>query len=164
MTDYMASDQRSLAGRNDVLTYKGGILKDTITLAGPVKARIRFTATGTDADIIVKLIDVRPDGYWQLVRFDVMPARYRNSFTDPEPIEAGKTYDLEFMLNDVCHRFVPGHAIMVQVQGSMYPLIAMNPQKYLENQYSAKAGDYISQNVTIHSGPDASWLELPVIK
>ena len=164
MTDYMASDQSFLAGRKDVLTYKGGILKDTITLAGPVKARIRFTATGTDADIIVKLIDVRPDGYWQLVRFDVMPARYRNSFTDPEPIEAGKTYDLEFMLNDVCHRFVPGHAIMVQVQGSMYPLIAMNPQKYLENQYTAKAADYNPQKITIHSGPDGSLLELPVME
>ena len=163
-TDYMASDQSFVGTRKDVLSYHGEILNDTLTLAGPVKARIRFSATGTDADFVVKLIDVRPDGYWQLVRFDVMPTRYRNGFTTPEPIEAGKTYELEFMLNDVCHRFLPGHALMVQVQGSMYPFLAMNPQKYLENQYTATKDDYVPMDVTIHSGPDASWLELPIIK
>jgi hypothetical protein len=163
MTDYMASDQSSLASRKDVLTYRGPVLADTLTLAGPVKVRLRFQATGTDADFVVKLIDVRPDGYWQLVRFDVMPTRYRNGFTRPEPIEAGRTFDLEFALNDVCHRFVPGHALMVQVQSSMFPFLAMNPQVFLENQYTASQKDYISQEITIHSGPDASWLELPVI-
>ncbi len=163
-TDYMASDQSFVGTRKDVLSYHGEILNDTLTLAGPVKARIRFSATGTDADFVVKLIDVRPDGYWQLVRFDVFSTRYRNSYEKPEPIEAGKTYDLEFMLNDVCHRFVPGHALMVQVQSSMYPFLAMNPQKYLENQYTATKDDYVPMDVTIHSGPDASWLELPVIK
>ncbi len=163
-TDYMASDQNFLDGRKDLLTYRGEVLTDTLTLAGPVRVRMRFFATGTDADFVVKLIDVRPDGYWQLVRFDVFTTRYRNSYTDPEPIEAGRTYDLEFPLNDVCHRFVPGHALMVQVQSSMYPFLAMNPQKYLENQYTATAKDYVPMDVTILSGPDASWLELPVIE
>ena len=163
-TDYMASDQNFLDGRKDLLTYRGEVLTDTLTLAGPVRVRMRFFATGTDADFVVKLIDVRPDGYWQLVRFDVFTTRYRNSYTDPEPIEAGRTYDLEFPLNDVCHRFVPGHALMVQVQSSMYPFLAMNPQKYLENQYTASAKDYVPMDVTILSGPDASWLELPVIE
>ena len=164
LTDYMASDQSCLESRKDVLTYRGPVLADTLTLAGPVKARIRFQTTGTDADFVVKLIDVRPDGYWQLVRFEVMPTRYRNGFTKPEPLESGRTYDLEFMLNDVCHRFVPGHALMVQVQSSMFPFLAMNPQSFLENQYSAGKDDYISQELTILSGEGASWLEIPVIQ
>ena len=164
MTDYMASDQSFLKDRKDVLTYKGEVLKDTLTLAGPVKARLRFQATGTDADFVVKLIDVRPDGYWQLVRFDVMPTRYRNGFTKPEPVRPDEKYDLEFMLNDVCHRFVPGHAIMVQVQSSMFPFLAMNPQQFFENQYTASTKDYIPMGVVIYSGPEASWLELPVIE
>lgn len=163
MTDYMASDQSSLGSRKDVLTYRGPVLNDTLTLAGPVKARIRFSVTGTDADFVVKLIDVRPDGYWQLVRFDVMPTRYRNGFTRPEALEPGQTYDLEFALNDVCHRFVPGHALMVQVQSSMFPFLAMNPQVFLEDQYTAGKEDYHIQEITIHSGPEASWIELPVI-
>ena len=92
-----------------------------------------------------------------------MPTRYRNGFTRPEALEPGQTYDLEFALNDVCHRFVPGHALMVQVQSSMFPFLAMNPQRFLEDPYTAGMNDYYPQDITIYSGQDASWLEIPVI-
>lgn len=187
-TTYLCADQRFAAQRPDVLVYQTDTLRDTLRLAGPVIADMDVSITTTDADFVVKLIDVYPDnfkyskhdiqtlalsqsrdtahwegplmgGYQMLVRGDVMRGRYRNSFSKPEPFKPGEITKVRFELNDVCHTFLPGHRLMIQIQSSWFPLVDMNPQQFV-NIYKCKDEDFIPTTVTIHS----AHIELPIVK
>lgn len=161
--NYMIADQRFASCREDVLTFAGDTLTSPLLLAGPVKADISLSLSTDDADIVVKLIDVYPDGYQMLVRGDVFPVRYRDSFTEPTPAVPGEVVRLEFTMNDVAHLFKSGHRLMVQIQSSWFPLVNLNPQTFLENIYQAAPEDYIPSEVRIyHDESNPSKLILPV--
>lgn len=155
---YMAADQRFLEYRDDVLTYIGKPLDRPMRLGGPVRVCADIVTDATDFDLIVKLIDVRPDGYQMLVRGDVMPARYRDSLSSPRPVVPGERTRIEFVMDDIAHDFLKGHSLMVQVQASSFPLVAMNPQKYVENQYDAS--EYRTASIRVLGD---SWISLPKI-
>jgi len=179
--EYMDDDQRFAANRTDVLVYKTAILTDDVTLAGPVTADLKVSISTTDADFVVKLIDVFPDdfayeqdasqqgpayvmsGYQMLVRGDIMRGRYRNSFEKPEAFEPGKISTVKFTMNDVAHTFKKGHRIMVQIQSSWFPLFDRNPQKFV-NIYTCSDTDFQKATIKIyHDATNASSLVLPVV-
>jgi len=154
--DYMTADQRFASRRPDVLVYTSHVLDEDLTIAGPIKADLVVSTTGTDSDWIIKVIDVYPDdypdpnpnptgvkmgGYQQLVRGEVMRGKFRNSFEKPEPFVPNKPTPVKFTLQDVCHTFRSGHRIMVQVQSSWFPLVDRNPQTFVDI-YRAKDSDY----------------------
>jgi uncharacterized protein len=153
---YPVQDQRFAASRTDVLVYETAPLEEDLTLAGPLKATLHVSTTGTDADWVVKLVDVYPGdfpdpspnpanvrmgGYQQLVRGDVFRGKFRNSFENPEPFEPGKVTKVEFTLPDAFHTFRRGHRVMVQVQSSWFPLVDRNPQTFV-NISNAKPEDF----------------------
>ena len=156
---YMAADQSFASARPDVLTYSGTVLSDTLHLAGPVKAHIEVRldladgkySRNMDADVVVKLIDVRPDGYQMLVRGDVMPLRYRDGFGKSRATKSCKVVEVDFTMCDIDHYFLPGHYLMVQIQGSWFPLIAMNPHTFVRNPFTAVEEDYRPINVSVSS-------------
>lgn len=156
---YMAADQTFASARKDVLTYSGKVLSDTLHLAGPVKVYVELRldlpdgtySKNMDADIVVKLIDVRPDGYQMLVRGDVMPVRYRGGFGKAKAVKAGKVFSVDFTMCDIDHYFLPGHSLMIQIQGSWFPLIAMNPQTFVRNPFLATKDDYRPINISVSS-------------
>jgi putative CocE/NonD family hydrolase len=152
---YMTDDQRFASRRPDVVTYETDILKEDITLTGPITADLFVSTTGTDADYVVKLIDVFPPdeksvnpdnkyplgGYQMLVRGEVFRGRYRNSFEKPEPFVPGKVTEVKYELPDVAHTFKKGHRIMIQVQNSWFPLVDRNPQKFV-NIFKCSDSDF----------------------
>lgn len=178
-SDYMAEDQRFVATRPDVLVYETTTLTEDITLAGNITADLRVSISGTDADFIVKLIDVLPDssvnpknapkgfqmaGYQRLVRAEVMRGKFRNSYEKPEPFEPGKITRVAFALNDVAHTFRKGHKIMVQVQSSWFPLVDRNPQQFM-NIPNASDTDFKKATIRIyHDKDNPSAILLPVLK
>lgn len=160
--DYMTEDQRFASSRTDVLTYETEPLESDLTIAGTIKVKLHVSTTGTDSDFIVKVIDVYPGdyptpaptpnqpvpanrvlmgGYQQLVRGEPFRAKFRNSFSKPEPLTSGRPVEISFELPDVYHSFRAGHKLMVQVQSSWFPLIDRNPQKFMEIP-KATAADY----------------------
>ena len=179
--EYMIDDQRFTANRTDVLVYKTDTLKEDLTLAGPLTADLKTSISTTDADFVVKLIDVFPDnfeyeqdashqgpayimnGYQMLVRGDIMRGRYRNSFEKPEAFVPGKISEVKFTMNDVAHTFKKGHRIMVQIQSSWFPLVDRNPQKFV-NIYTCKDEDFQKATIKIyHDAANASFIVLPVL-
>lgn len=154
--EYMTDDQRFASRRPDVMVYQTAVLEEDITVTGPVNAGLFVSTTGTDADYIVKLIDVFPPGFKQeepgtdyplggyqmLVRGEVMRGKYRNSLEKPEPFVPGKVIEVKFELPDVAHTFKKGHRIMIQVQNSWFPLVDRNPQKFV-NIYKCSDDDFI---------------------
>ena len=178
--EYMTDDQRFASRRTDVLTYQTDVLTEDLTLAGVVTADLKVSISSTDADFVVKLIDVFPDdfkyetttneesypmgGYHMLVRGEIMRGKFRNSFSTPEPFKANKVDEVKFDLPDVAHSFKKGHRLMIQIQSSWFPLADRNPQKFL-NIYEASDSDF--QKATIHIYHDAvksSNIVLPVLK
>ncbi len=173
---YMTDDQRFAANRPDVLVFETDTLTEDITVAGPLNADLKVSLTGTDADFVVKLIDVFPDNfsysaddeyvmnsYQMLVRGEIFRGKFRNSYEKPEPFVVGKPTQVKFELPDVAHTFKKGHKIMVQVQSSWFPLADRNPQKFM-NIYQAKDSDF--QKITIkvhHDAANASGIVLPVM-
>jgi hypothetical protein len=168
--EYMDGDQRLQGQRTDVLVYETEPLEADVTVSGPIQPSLEVSTTGTDADWVVKLIDVYPGnmpdteprpggyrmgGYQQLVRGEVMRGRYRNSFEKPEPFEPGKLAKVEFVMPDVNHTFRTGHRIMVQVQSSWFPLVDVNPQVYV-NIYTAKASDFHKAQMRVYHSPSAA--------
>ncbi len=157
---FMVADQRFAVRRTDVLSFRTPVLDTPLHISGPLKASLKVSMTSTDADLIVKLVDVRPDGRHIMIRYGIIPARFRKSLSDPQPMTPGVAEDISFMLNDINHIFEPGHRLEILVMSSMYPLVAMNPQTFLPNVYEARSTDYTRSEITLHSG---SYLELPVL-
>jgi putative CocE/NonD family hydrolase len=175
--EYMSDDQRFASRRPDVLSFTTEALGEDITLAGPVIADLMASTTTTDADFVVKLIDVFPDqfqysdtdqylmdGYQMLVRGEVLRGKFRNSMEKPEPFVPKKITKVNFTLPDVAHTFKKGHKIMVQVQSSWFPLVDRNPQKFTDI-YHAKDEDFQKASIKIYHGPAVgSKIILPVMK
>ncbi len=177
--EYMTDDQRFASRRPDVLTYQTDALTAPLTLAGPIQALLQVATTGSDADWVVKIIDVYPDntpdnprtapnvhlgGYQQLVRSEVMRGRFRNSFSQPEPFVPGQVTPVPFTVQDLMHTFQPGHRLMVQVQSTWFPLVDRNPQKYVDNIYEANEADFQSATHRLyHSPAHASQLAVKVL-
>jgi putative CocE/NonD family hydrolase len=185
-TAYMTDDQRFANRRTDVLSYQTDVLTEDVTLAGTVIADLLTSISTTDADFIVKVIDVFPsdfrypgDGqqqgrqavasypmgdYQMLVRGEVMRGRFRNSFEIPSAFKPNAVERVKFELPDVAHTFKKGHRIMIQIQSSWFPLVDRNPQQFV-NIYEADAKDYIKSKIQIwHDGKNASNIVLPVLK
>jgi putative CocE/NonD family hydrolase len=156
--EYMTDDQRFAARRPDVLVYQTPKLDADMLVAGPLALDLRVSTTGTDADFIVKLIDVFPDapdaaaqpGYQMLVRSEVFRGRYRNSFEKPEPFKPGQPARIKFELLDVLHRFKQGHRLMIQIQSTWFPLVDRNPQKFVPNIYFAQPDDFQKATHRVH--------------
>ena len=158
MRNYMSEDQRFASRRPDVLVFQTDILTEDMTLSGPIDINLQVSTTGTDADWVVKLVDVYPDdepntpytpehvslnSYQQMVRSEIMRSRFRNSFEKPEPLTPNEITPINFKLQDVNHTFKKGHRIMIQVQSSWFPAFDRNPQKYVPNIFEAEDSDFI---------------------
>jgi putative CocE/NonD family hydrolase len=174
--EYMCDDQRFAARRPDVLVYQTDILAEPLTVTGTVVADLWASLSTTDADFVVKLIDVFPDtlkgeengvplgGYQMLVRGEIFRGRYRESFELPKAFEPGLATQVKFELPDVAHTFLPGHKLMVQVQSSWFPLADRNPQQFV-NIYEAKDEDFVPCTIQVHRDPlGASGVILPVLR
>ena len=177
--EYMAEDQRFAAQRPDVIVFETDELTEDVTLSGRILADLFVSTTGTDADFIVKLIDVLPDtastpkgspkgftmaGLQRLVRAEVMRGKFRNSMENPEPFVPNKIAEVKFDLNDVAHSFKKGHKIMVQVQSSWFPLVDRNPQRFMRIP-DADEKDFQKATIRIyHDAANASKIVLPVLK
>lgn len=182
--EYMTENQYFASRRTDVLSFQSEVLKDTLTLDGPIDVELYTSISTTDADFVVKVIDVYPDhysypdnvrqrlpepnymmsGYQMLLRGDVMRGKYRESFSTPQPFEPGKVTKVRFTMADVAHCFLPGHRLMVQVQSSWFPLVDRNPQVFT-NIYTCKDSDFTSSLIHIyHQEGASSCVILPVCK
>ena len=183
---YMTNDQRFASRRPDVLAFQTDILTTDITVTGNVIADIMTSISTTDADFVVKVIDVFPDdmgyndvniyaekdpvnpypmgGYQMLVRAEIFRGRFRKSYEDPSAFTPGKIEEVKFELPSIAHRFKKGHRIMVQVQSSWFPLVDRNPQQFIDI-YHCDEKDFIKSEIKIyHDGQNASKIILPVLK
>jgi putative CocE/NonD family hydrolase len=170
---WLVDDQREASGRTDVLTYTSDVLTEPIHIQGQPIAKLVASTSGSDSDWVVKLIDVYPDevagqpnlgGYQLPVAMDIIRGRYRESFSDPKPIESGRPVTYRFALPNTNHVFLPGHRIMVHVQSSWFPLYDRNPQTFVQNIFWAKPEDYKIATQRVYHSPDhASAIELPIV-
>ena len=175
-TQYMTDDQRFASRRPDVLVFETDVLTEDLTVAGTVVADLLVSITGTDADFVVKIVDVFPDdfsyskkddypmgGYQMLVRGEVMRGRFRNSFEKPEAFTPDKVERVKFELPDIAHAFKKGHRLMIQIQSSWFPLVDRNPQKFV-NIYECADSDFQKATIRIHhDSKNASNVVLPVL-
>jgi putative CocE/NonD family hydrolase len=177
--EYMVDDQRFAGRRPDVKVYETDTLKEDITLTGPVMADLFSSTTGTDADYVVKLIDVFPDnypnpvpnpknitlaGYEMMVRGEIFRGRFRKSFEKPEPFIPGQVAEIKYAMPDVAHTFRKGHRIMIQVQNSWFPIADRNPQKFVDI-YTAKDSDFQKATIRIyHDAKKASSINVTVLQ
>ena len=165
LSEYMAADQSFASKRGDVLYFETAPLEKDITVCGPLTANLTVSMTGTDADFIVKLIDVHPDGtqLQQLVRAEVLRGKFRNSFEKPEPFVPNQPTQVKLTLNDAAHTFLKGHRIMVQVQSSWFPLVDRNPQQFMHIP-AANDNDYKQASITLlHNDAHPSYLEVAIL-
>lgn len=178
--EYMAEDQRFASQRPDVLVFQTDSLTQDMTLTGEIAANLFVSMTGSDADFIVKVIDVWPSGssipavtdgqrpvqmggYQQMVRAEVFRGKFRNSFSKPEPFAKDKIEKVSFKLNEIAHTFKKGHRVMVQVQSSWFPLVDRNPQKFM-NIFEANEQDFQKSTILIHhDAKNSSNVVLPVM-
>jgi hypothetical protein len=190
LPEYMVEDQRFASRRADVLTYQTPPLTEPLTVAGPVNAHVWFSTTAADADLVVKLVDVWPDGttmplpikapayacpltrdgdavdmggFQQMVRSEVFRARYRDGYTKGKPLVRGPN-EIVVPLQDVLHTFGKGHRVMVQIQSTWFPLVDRNPQRWVDNPLKATRKQLAAATHRVHrSRKHASRIELGVL-
>jgi hypothetical protein len=161
---WLVEDQRFVQNRPDVLSWESDPLTEDVSIAGDVIAHLYASTTGTDADWVVKLIDVYPDtvkedrklgGYELMVAGDIMRGRYYKSWSKPQAIPANTITPFTVNLYEQSYRFLKGHRIMVQVQSTWFPLYDRNPQTFVPNIFEANATDFKAQTHTVHHSPAA---------
>jgi hypothetical protein len=172
--EWLVSDQRAVADRTDVLTYQTPVLTAPVRIGGAPIADLYAATGGTDADWVVKLIDVFPDqvpsqpdmgGYELPISMDIFRGRYRESFEHAAAIASGTVLRYRFALPTANHVFQPGHRIMVQIQSSWFPLYDRNPQIFVPNIFLAKPEDYVAATQSVFRTADhASSVWLPVVR
>jgi putative CocE/NonD family hydrolase len=169
---WLTEDQRFVDDRPDVLTYQTGPLADDVEIAGDVIADLNIATTGSDLDVIVKLIDVYPDsmsspkmgGYEFMISNEVFRGRFRDSYETPKPITPNANTNIKYSLRTQSYTFKRGHRIMVQVQSTWFPLIDRNPQTFVPNIFEAKETDFKPATVRVsRSGSKPSGVVLPVV-
>jgi len=148
---WLMQDQRFLDGRSDMARFRGPKLERALTVTGEVTADVFATTTGNDADWIVKLVDIFPDGRQMMLAAEILRARYRLDPATPRPITPGKVEEYRWSLHDIDHVFLPGHRLMVTVQSSWFPLYDRNPQTFVNDIASAPEGSYQPQAIAILS-------------
>ncbi len=168
---FITDDQRHASKRPDVLTFETAVLEEDLTIAGEILADLMVSTTGTDADFIVKLIDVYPvdhenyehnpenvkmGGYQQLVRHEVFRGRFRESYESPKPFVVDEPTQVKFPLQDILHTFKKGHKVMIQIHSTWFPYIDRNPQKYVPNIYKAEESDFIPATIRVHGASKVS--------
>ena len=168
---WMIADQRFAARRPDVLVYQSDVLTEEVAIAGPIIAHLKVATTGTDADFVVKLIDVYPSDprskmsdYQMLVAGEVFRCKYRNSFEQPEPMVPGRVTEIVFDLRDRYHRFLKGHRIMVQVQSSWFPVIDRNPQTFVDIYHATEEDFQEAAHSVYRSTTHPSYVEVLVMR
>lgn len=182
--EYMTDDQRFAAQRPDVLVFETETLNEDLTLGGTVTADLFVSLSTTDADFVVKVIDVFPDkfeydtayccdgvknnylmgGYQMLVRGEIMRGKFRNSFEKPEAFKPGEITKVKFDLPDVAHTFKKGHKLMIQIQSSWFPLADRNPQQFVDI-YHCEEKDFVKSDIKIyHQKQNPSTILLPILK
>jgi uncharacterized protein len=183
-SDYMIQDQRFASRRPDVLVYETELLSAEVTVAGPIRPSLWVSTTGTDADWVVKLIDVYPDdapetaattgtgplrpgdsmaGYQQLVRGDVLRGKFRESLERPVPFVPGEPTRVELEMLDVFHTFRKGHRIMVQIQSTWFPLVDRNPQTFVDIYHATDADFRKATHRVYRSAIRSSSVQIPVL-
>jgi uncharacterized protein len=167
---WQVEDQRFVYTRPDVLSFTTDSLTNNLTVTGKVIAHLFASTSGTDADWIVKLIDVYPEhdpknflmSQYQLpVAMEVFRGRFRKSFSNPSPLTPNKPEEFVIDLHDINHTFLKGHKLMIQIQSSWFPVIDRNPQKFVPNIFEAKESDYIKAEQKVYYN---SYLDLPLMK
>lgn len=155
--EYMIADQRFVANRPDVLVFETAELQEDLTLAGAITADLKVSMSGTDADFIVKVIDVYPDtsaatspvsekvlmkGYQMLIRGEVIRGRFREGFDKEKAFKPNEVTTVKLTLPDVSHIIKKGHKLMIQIQHTWFPLVDRNPNQMIDI-FKAKESDYI---------------------
>jgi uncharacterized protein len=184
--EYMIDDQRFVSQRRDVLVYQTEPLAGELTLAGPIWPRLLVSTSGTDSDFVVKLIDVYPPtepgrtsprspvpgepavalpmaGYQQLVRGEVFRGKFRRSYEHPEPFTPNAPARIEYTMPDVFHTFGRGHRVMIQIQSSWFPLVNLNPQKFLNIPRAAPADFQAATERIYRGGAEGSRVDLNLL-
>ena len=171
---WLTTDQRAVADRPDVLVYETPPLTAPLRVSGQAVAHLFASTTGTDADWVVKLIDVYPDevpaaphmgGYQLPIAMEILRGRYRTSFENPTAVPPNTVQHYTITLPNMNHVFLPGHRVMVQIQSSWFPLYDRNPQTFVPNIFFAQPGDYKKQTHRVYRrGANASYVELPLGK
>jgi putative CocE/NonD family hydrolase len=166
---WLTDDQREASGRTDVLSYTTDVLTAPVKISGEPVAHLLASTSGTDADWVVKVIDLYPDqvaaqpemgGYQLMISADIFRGRYRESFETAKPVAANTALAYNFKLPTANHVFLPGHRIMVQIQSSWFPLYDRNPQTFVPNIFFAKPSDYKKATQRIYHD---SYIELPLV-
>jgi putative CocE/NonD family hydrolase len=167
-------DQRFVSSRPDVVSFTGEGLKEDFTVTGKVTAHLFASTSASDADFVVKLIDVYPDfdsknllmsGYQLPVAMEVFRGRFRKSFEKPEPLSPNKPEEFVIDLHQINHTFLKGHHLMIQVQSTWFPIIDRNPQKYVPNIFEANESDFVKATHTIYFNNQlATYIELSVMR
>jgi putative CocE/NonD family hydrolase len=171
--EWLVSDQRESSGRPDVAVFVSDVLTAPVKISGQPVVNLVASTSGTDADWVVKVIDVYPDevagqpamgGYQLMVSADIFRGRYRESLETAKAIAAGEPLPYRFALPTANHVFLPGHRLMVQVQSSWFPLYDRNPQTFVPNIFWAKPADYRKAVQRIYHAPgQASFIEMPLV-
>jgi uncharacterized protein len=176
--EYMLEDQRFAATRPDVLVFQTPPLTEDVTVAGPVTASLHVSTTGTDADWVVKLIDVytgdypdpdpNPSGirmghYQQLVRGEPLRGKFRDGYDKPQPFKPSEITSVEWTMPDVCHTFRTGHRIMLQIQSSWFPLLDRNPQTFFDIYHARPQDFHAATHRVYHSKRSPSSIRVSVI-
>ena len=177
--EYLVEDQRFASRRPDVLSFASAVLDQDVLVTGRVMVNLFVSTTGTDADFIVKLIDLLPDnetnpdpnprsfqmaGFQRMVRAEVFRGKFRNNYESPEPFTPNRVEKIRFELNEVAHLFKKGHKIMVQVQSSWFPIVDLNPQKFVKIP-EASESDFQKATIRIyHDAAHPSSVMLPILR
>jgi putative CocE/NonD family hydrolase len=157
-------DQRVVETRHDVLCYTTEPLERPVEVTGPVQLILYASSSALDTDFTGKLVDVAPDGRAEILTEGILRARYRDSLSNPAPLQPGRIYELRLDLWATANVFAAGHRIRLDVSSSNFPRFDRNTNT--GGTIATEGADALVQavNRVYHDRAHPSHVLLPIVE
>ena len=140
-------DQRVQDGRR--LTYDLAPFSSDAVLAGAIEVRLRVKVSANDANLVVRLEDVAPDGTSTRISAGWLKLSHRAGHDHLEPVSADRVYIANVHVWPKHHRFPKGHVLRLAISSGDFPEIA---------------ADAPPGTVTLLTGPGGSTATIPLLR
>ncbi len=154
-------DQSAIEQRSDILVYSSEPLTKSLEVTGPIVVTLYASSSAPDTDFTAKLVDVYPDGTAINLTNGIQDARFRNSLSNPSPIQPGKVYEYKIHVWPTSNLFLKGHRIRLEISSSDFPQFAPNPNTGAPFGTSTKWQK--AKQIILHDPEHPSSITLPVI-
>jgi len=151
-------NQAAMEQGNNLLVYTGGVLQQAVHVFGASRVGVWLATSASHADLVVKLVCVRPNGDADFVAIGIA----RSGLLFGTSYEADKPHLWEFELEPTSWVFAAGERLRIEIAAGSFPLYDRNPGTAVPPREASPWNWQRSTHLVYHDAQRPSAIHLPI--